>query len=363
VLLTVFLPGALALAQTGVPPTTNAPAENAFLQAVTAAPDPSSTIAAYTRGVAAAVGAVELDQAYVRRMFELGAPELADSQAHDLISRNAADATIRGIAAYNDAIRGKAHDAIYNLKIALLYRADEPFLLRTAGQFVAWNDAHPADGPTLGKDDVAGIEWLRSAGKGRQEFTDAYRITSQARQRAQAQAQAETASAITAPESTARSTTQRSSFDTGSSASYKSAASSSLYDYPSSGYTSGYSSSGYGYQYPYSYSSYGSGGCYPYSYGYGSYSYGAGSIIALSDRDFQRARASIDGRGGVPKDGLGPPPINPSKATGALPQPPGGPPRAPGAAAPQMPPQMRRPPQMPPQMPRPPGPPPRPPIP
>src|SRR5688572_1841556 len=113
-------------------------------------------------------------------MAEFGAPELANAQAHTLINRGAADATIRGVAAYNDAARGDARAAIANLRLALTDRPDDPFLLRTAAQVVAWYDSQ-AGRVRLAKDDIAGIEWLRAAGKGCREFADTYRIVTEAR--------------------------------------------------------------------------------------------------------------------------------------------------------------------------------------
>jgi hypothetical protein len=393
-MISLLLSGVLAWGQTNVPTPRPAPDANALLDAIRTAPDPSATIQAYARGVVAAgpVHAVEIHRAYVQRMFALGAPELADAQAHELIDRGAADATVRGIAAYNDALRGNARAAIYNLKVGLAARSDDPFLLRTAGQIVAWYDAQ-AGRSKLAADDIAGIEFLRTAGNGRQAFADAYRASADAR-RPQTQSAA-TVTTATTP-ATAMAATQpsmRSSAGAGSSnsaASYQGAAS------------TGYSTSE-GYKSSYPYSSYGYGSSYPYGYyGYSSsYGYVAGaaaadSLLTPRDRDFQHAAQALDPRGGLPGDGIVnpanrpgpanmiPPPPNPANAgsppapyagmipqaggTGASPPPspydfrmPQGPP--PGVQ-PMRPPQgaPMRPPGLPPAM-RPPSLPPRPPMP
>src|SRR5439155_24761354 len=150
------------------------------IQSTYQAADPSAAVEAYARGIAADPNNVELEQAYVHHMVELGAPEMADAQAHDLLKKNAADALSRGVAAYNDAARGNDPAAATNLKTAMQERPDDPFLLRTAGQLVAWYDSQN-DRSNLSKADVAAIEWLRSAGTGRHEFADAYRMAADAR--------------------------------------------------------------------------------------------------------------------------------------------------------------------------------------
>src|SRR6185295_16033298 len=94
--------------------------------------------------------------------------------------RGAADPLAMGVAAYNDAARGNAPAAVANLKPALTLQPDNPFLLRTAGQIVAWYDAS-SDRSSLSKDDVAAVEWMRQAGAGRAEFADAYRMATDAR--------------------------------------------------------------------------------------------------------------------------------------------------------------------------------------
>src|SRR5215467_2155921 len=77
------------------------------IEAINQATDPSSAVEAYARGIAAKPGDVELQQAYVHHMVDLGAPELADAQAHNLVQHKAADALTMGVAAYMDASRGQ----------------------------------------------------------------------------------------------------------------------------------------------------------------------------------------------------------------------------------------------------------------
>src|SRR4029453_18344500 len=72
------------------------------------------------------------------------------------------------------------------LKLALFAHPDDPLLLRTAGQVVAWHDSRAVGQSPLSKEDAAGVEWLRAAAKGSQEFADAYRLAAEARRQPQA---------------------------------------------------------------------------------------------------------------------------------------------------------------------------------
>ena len=343
-LLAALLPGAMALAQSNAPPP--AKSDNP-VEAITLAPDPSSAIEAYARGLGRGrVAPTQLQRAYIQHMVSHGAPELADAQAHDLVNRGSADATARGVAAYNDAMRGNVGAAIGNLRLALIGRPNDPFTLRTAGQVVAWYDAQ-TDRSKLSKEDVTAIEWLRTIGKQRQEFADAYAKASEAFQRQSAEAS----------QSTAESAAQSSAADTSSAANPESRAPGSAYagsansGYGNSGngnsggsdFGSGYSGGGTSYSssYPYSYS-------YPY-YGY-AYVSGSYSALALRDRDFFRDGRGRDFDPRNPAGRLdGPPPQGPAGA----PKPQGGPPQGPRPGGP---PQGTRPPQPPP-LPRLPGPP------
>lgn len=307
------------------------PVTNRLLQAIRTAPDVSAAVEAYARAAAAEpTSLVDFKQSFVYRMLDLGTPELADAQAHDLVNRGAADATIRGVAAYDDALRGKVHAAVENLKLALTEQPDDPFLLRTAGQFVAWFDAQPNRSAIL-KTDSATIEWLRAKGKGRDEFADGYRLAGEARQSVAVAAGTQASPHVAAAPAA---TTQPASVESRSGTTAESTP--YRYDYP------------YGYSYPY------------YGYGYGN-GYGSadryGGIISVRDADVLRAlwaseRTARLGPAGIPAGGAnsqgrppapvkpGGPPVRPSPSN-APPRgnspPPAGPSRLP-APPPQPPP-------------------------
>jgi hypothetical protein len=329
----MLLSATVAVAQSNRASSATQPPENGSVQAIRTALDPSATIDAYTRGIAAGrANSLELEQAYVNRMIELGAPELADAQAHDLINRGVADATIAGMAAYTDATRGNAHGAIQNLKLAMTLRPRDPLLLCTAGQVVAWNDIQAGQQQqrsSLSQEDAAGVEWLRAAGGRSQEFAESYVQASQVRRQQLALAAkaapatpqqtvpAQTTEAQATSKADSSQTQQRSFADErssdGSTSERGTTYSYSYYPASSSGadYSYPYSSFGYSSGYPYSYSGY--SGYYPY----GTYNFnGSGnSIIALRDANFYRGLAQLDQRGFSPERMAG---------SGGWPQGPGG---------------------------------------
>src|SRR2546423_9831601 len=89
ILAMVLATGASALAQATQPapasPTTSP--TDAAIEQIRQAPNPSAAVEAYARAIAApgAAGNLAIGQAYVRKMGDLGAPEMAEAQAQDLI--------------------------------------------------------------------------------------------------------------------------------------------------------------------------------------------------------------------------------------------------------------------------------------
>src|SRR5207249_10035721 len=64
------------------------------------------------------------------------------------------------------------------IKLALAAAPDDPFILRTAAQIVAWYDTQ-TDRSKLSKDDTQTIEWLRTSAQQKPEFAEAYRAALQ----------------------------------------------------------------------------------------------------------------------------------------------------------------------------------------
>src|SRR5262245_14379494 len=74
------------------------------------AADPSATIQAYVN--APDRSGLEVEHAYVRRMQELGTPELAESQAKDVVARDPHDAIGWAALAETNAKRGNMPEAM-----------------------------------------------------------------------------------------------------------------------------------------------------------------------------------------------------------------------------------------------------------
>ncbi len=145
---------------------TQQPADN-----VRQAATPSEAIEAYAR-----TGAPDTatKQAYIRKMIDLGAPDLAEAQAKDLVNAGVNDPMAIGVNAYLSAARGEIGAAVQQLRMALQQYPLEGFLLRTGGQLVAWYDG-ATDRSRLTATDVQALEWIRTTGAGKPAYVDAYR--------------------------------------------------------------------------------------------------------------------------------------------------------------------------------------------
>src|SRR2546421_3967439 len=146
------------------------------LDAIRQWPDPSSAVRAYARAIASEPGATgAIEQTYVHRMVELGVPELADAQAQDLVKHGGAvDPLALAVSGYMSAARGQVGPGAAQIKTAMSAAPDDPFVLRTAAQIVAWYDSQ-TDRSALTRDDTQNIEWLRTNAQHKDEFANAYR--------------------------------------------------------------------------------------------------------------------------------------------------------------------------------------------
>src|SRR5690606_3237102 len=130
--------------QSGAPPPSAAldgAAPASAMDAVLAAGDPSAAIAAYSRAVAQGAGGVDLLNAFVVRMVELGAPEAAHVQARELISAVPNHGLAWAVVAAASALDGDMTLALSEVAAAVRFAPDEPFVQHMAGEMVAWYDA------------------------------------------------------------------------------------------------------------------------------------------------------------------------------------------------------------------------------
>src|SRR5579872_3627423 len=110
------------------------------IQAIQQAPDPSAAVAAYANGVAVNRNDPKLYEAYVKRMVDLGLPELAYHQAQTLTTMDTNNGLAWAVVAYVDARRDEIPDAVSAINLAAQFAPDDPFVQRTAGGIVAWYD-------------------------------------------------------------------------------------------------------------------------------------------------------------------------------------------------------------------------------
>jgi hypothetical protein len=82
-------------------------------------------------------------------MADLGRPELAFDQAQRVTRQNPAGGVAWAVLAYNYADRDEPLDAFTDLLAALKRDAKTPFVLRTAGQLLAWYDSDLVERDTL----------------------------------------------------------------------------------------------------------------------------------------------------------------------------------------------------------------------
>jgi hypothetical protein len=159
---------------TTAPATAPSTAPASAFDAVRSAPNPSAAVEAYARAAATHAGDIELQKAYVHRMVELNVPEMAEIQAQDLVRRNGADGVASAVVGYMAAARGAPAAAIENLRTAAEQSPDDPFVLRTVAQVIAWYDT-TNDRSMLDKDATQTLEWLRKQSGAQAAYADAYR--------------------------------------------------------------------------------------------------------------------------------------------------------------------------------------------
>jgi tetratricopeptide (TPR) repeat protein len=99
---------------------------------------------AYAEGLAIDPGSAALHRAYVRRVVDLGAPQLAASAAERLLASEPNNGLARAVLADAEAHQGNFADALTDISLAVPRAADEPFVQTTAAHLLAWYDNNPS---------------------------------------------------------------------------------------------------------------------------------------------------------------------------------------------------------------------------
>ncbi|MGE5608295.1 MAG: hypothetical protein ACM359_03495, partial [Bacillota bacterium] len=155
------------------PPAQQSDRLTAVIEAIRQAPDPSSAIQAYADSQAVEANNLTAEQAYVQKMVQLGLPEMADTQAQDLLRRNPEDGLAWAVAAYMSAKQDNTSLALSDIALALKYTPDNIFVQRTAGQLIAWYDTR-ADQSKIPDDIKASVQRMRQQLANSSAYTDAY---------------------------------------------------------------------------------------------------------------------------------------------------------------------------------------------
>jgi len=156
-------------------PATTRPARRVaeFIAQVRQAAHPREAITAYARGCAVDRLNVELHNAHMRRMLQLGQPQLAYFPAQTLVRIQPENGTAWGVLGYLQGKKGKLADALVASIRAGRLAGGDPSILNNVGQLIAWYQGQPKP-PKLSDANMRLIERLKKDLGERQPFVDAY---------------------------------------------------------------------------------------------------------------------------------------------------------------------------------------------
>ncbi len=149
------------------------------LESIRTAPDPSAAVDAYARAIAALPNDVALPDAYIRRMVDFGLPEMADAQSQSLAKQDPHNGLAFAVVAYMNAKREKMPEALAAITVATKESPADGFVLKTAGQLLAWYDTK-ADQKTIPDETRQNIQALRPTVEKLSPYNDAYQSAREA---------------------------------------------------------------------------------------------------------------------------------------------------------------------------------------
>ena len=128
---------------------------------------------AYAAGAAIDANSPALNEVYLIKMLELGAPERALRQALIVEKVDPTHGLVLGVIAYVQAQRGEMADALAGIIMASMSLPEDPFVVRTAAQLTAWYDLKP-DRPEIPGYVKEALADARKELSKQKQFTDAY---------------------------------------------------------------------------------------------------------------------------------------------------------------------------------------------
>ena len=145
------------------------------VEAIRQAAEPSGAIEAYAAALAAdPTGRLQAQQAFLQRMVDFGLPEMAGTQAVELMQRDPNNGLAWGVAAYVSAKRDQSPQALAEIANAVRLAPSNVFVLRTAGQLLAWYDTR-ADRTQIPGDAQSAAEITRRQLANNSTYLDAYK--------------------------------------------------------------------------------------------------------------------------------------------------------------------------------------------
>ena len=155
-------------------PADNSPSST--VQAIQQAADPSAVIAAYSD--ASDRSDPRVKEAFVNRMVDLGAPEMAYHQAQKLAAEEPNNAVALAVVAHVDLRRGYLPDAITAINTAAPLAPENVFVQRTAGEVLAWYDAR-GNTTSLSQRDRDNLEHVRGLMASNSAYNQTYNMARQ----------------------------------------------------------------------------------------------------------------------------------------------------------------------------------------
>jgi hypothetical protein len=145
-----------------------------YIDAIRKAADPSAAVAAYTRALPVDRGDWAATSTYVRRMIELGVPDMAYVQARDLTRREPDNGLAWAVVADVHARQGDFVQALSEMVTAVRRLPADAFVQRVAAQLFAWYDTQ-ADQSLVSADLKKSLDATRQELINRATFDEAYR--------------------------------------------------------------------------------------------------------------------------------------------------------------------------------------------
>jgi hypothetical protein len=158
------------------PPTTQAdsPAIDRVVTDIKNASTLDRAMDAYSAGLAADRNSIALQNAYVRRMVDFDAPQLAVAAAKRLVDAEPSNGLARAVVADAEARQGSMVDALTNISLAARRAGSDPFVQKTTANLIAWYDNNPRP-PRLPGSVRESLQQLHSDLETKPTFAEAYK--------------------------------------------------------------------------------------------------------------------------------------------------------------------------------------------